>query len=168
VDPSLYYKSLQLVILSKFNLPFLTLQMLIAAIFSILASTATLIQTAPSGGYNYSYKTPHSNYYFQSGYSPYNRPYYSGIYDRYEPSLPASHQFHHQKIAKAPEYGNISRSFLQRQKVITSKSSSKNLSNVNKHTLCFQRIGIFIHFLSGKQQKLRFFDVFFDVIIVDR
>jgi hypothetical protein len=64
--------------------------------------------------------------------------------------------------------GYISRSFLQRQKVITSKSSSKNLSNVNKHTLCFQRIGIFIHFLSGKQQKLRFFDLFFDVIIVDR
>jgi hypothetical protein len=58
-----------------------------------------------------------------------------------------------------------SRSFLQRQKVITSKSSSKNLSNVNTHTICFQRIGIFIHFLSGKQQKLRFFDVFFDVII---
>ena len=106
MDPSLYYKSLQLVILS-FNLPFLTLQMLIAAIFSILASTATLIQTAPSGGYNYSYKTPHSNYYFQSGYSPYNRPYYSGNYDHFGPSLPASHQFHHQKIAKAPEYGNI-------------------------------------------------------------
>ena len=55
----------------------------------------------------------------------------------------------------------ISRSFLQRQKVITSKSSSKNLSNVNK-------LGIFIHFLSWKQQKLRFFDVFFDVIIGDR
>jgi hypothetical protein len=33
----------------------------------------------------------------------------------------------------------MSRSFLQRQKVITSKSSSKNLSNVNK-------LGIFIHF----------------------
>ena len=47
-----------------------------------------------------------------------------------------------------------SRSFLQRQKVITSKSSSKNLSNVNK-------LDIFIHFLSQKQQKLRFFDVLF-------
>ena len=53
-----------------------------------------------------------------------------------------------------------SRSFLQRQKVITSKSSSKNLSNVNK-------LDIFIHFWSRNQQKLRFFDVFFDVIIVD-
>ena len=75
--------------------------MLIAAIFTILASTATLTQTAPSGGYNYGYSTPHSNYYFQSGYSPYNQPYYSSNYDHYGPS------FHHQKIAKAPEYGNI-------------------------------------------------------------
>ena len=45
--------------------------------------------------------------------------------------------------------GGLSRSFLQRQKVITSKSLSKNLSNVNK-------LGIFIHFLSRKQQKMRF------------
>ena len=45
-------------------------------------------------------------------------------------------------------------SFLQRQKVVMLKSSSKNLSNVNK-------LDIFIHFLSQKQQKLRFFDIFF-------
>ena len=32
--------------------------------------------------------------------------------------------------------------------ITTSKSSSKNLSNENKHTLCFQRIGILIHVLS--------------------
>ena len=32
--------------------------------------------------------------------------------------------------------------------IITSKSSSKNLCNENKHTLCFQRIGILIHVLS--------------------
>ena len=51
--------------------------------------------------------------------------------------------------------------------MIISKSSSKNLSNENKHTLCFQRIGILIHFLSWKQQKLRFFDELFDVITVD-
>ena len=31
---------------------------------------------------------------------------------------------------------------------ITSKSSSKNLSNENIHTLCFQRIGILDHVLS--------------------
>ena len=78
--------------------------MLIAAIFTILASTAPLTQTAPSGGYNFGYSTPNSNYYFQSGYSPYNQPYYSG---NYRPSLPTSHQFHHQKIAKAPKYGNL-------------------------------------------------------------
>ena len=54
----------------------------------------------------------------------------------------------------------IAEVFLQRQKVITSKSLSKNLSNVNK-------LGNLTHFLSRKQQKLRFFDVFFDVIIVD-
>ena len=94
-------------ILTKFNLLFLTLQMLISAIFTILASTATLTQAAPSGGYNYSYKTPHSNYYFQSGYSPYNRPYNTGNYGHYGSSLPTSHQFQYQKIAKAPEYGNI-------------------------------------------------------------
>ena len=99
----MYYKRRQLVILTKFNLPFLTLQMLIAAIFTILASTATLTQTAPSGGYNYGYSTPNSHYYFQSGYSPYNRPYYTIN----GPPLPTSHKFHHQKIAKAPEYGNI-------------------------------------------------------------
>ena len=104
VDPSLCCKRRQLVILSKFNLTFLTLQMLIAAIFTILASTAPLTQTAPSGGYNFGYSTPNSNYYFQSGYSPYNQPYYSG---NYRPSLPTSHQFHHQKIAKAPKYGNL-------------------------------------------------------------
>ena len=53
---------------------------------------------------------------------------------------------------------------------ITSKSLSKNLSNENKHTLCFQRIGI--HVLSWRQQKhqclfslLRLFDKHFDVII---
>ena len=53
-----------------------------------------------------------------------------------------------------PYFGkiDISRSFLQRQKVITSKSSSKNLGNVSQ-------LYIFIHFLSWKQQKLRFFDV---------
>ena len=50
-----------------------------------------------------------------------------------------------------------------------SKNSSKNLSNENKHTLCFQRIGILIHGLSWRQQKhqclfslLRFFDKLFD------
>ena len=32
--------------------------------------------------------------------------------------------------------------------IITSKSWSKNLSNENKRTLCFQRIGILIHVLS--------------------
>ena len=101
-------------ILIEFNLPFLTLQMLITAIFTILALSATSTQAAPSRGYNYGYSTPYSNYYFQSGYSPYNRPYYSGNYDHFGPSLPASHQFHHQKIAKAPEYGNISRSFFTR------------------------------------------------------
>ena len=53
-----------------------------------------------------------------------------------------------------------SRSFLHRQKVIMSKKLSKNLSNVNK-------LHIFIHFLSRKQQKLRFFDDFFNVIIVN-
>ena len=37
--------------------------------------------------------------------------------------------------------------------IITSKSSPKNLSNENKHTLCFQRIGILIHILSWRQQK---------------
>ena len=36
---------------------------------------------------------------------------------------------------------------------ITSKSSSKNLSYENKHSLFFQRIGIFFHILSGSQQK---------------
>ena len=107
MDSSLYYKRRQLVILTKFNLLFLTLQMLISAIFTILASTATLTQAAPSGGYNYSYKTPHSNYYFQSGYSPYNRPYNTGNYGHYGSSIPTSHQFQYQKIAKAPEYGNI-------------------------------------------------------------
>ena len=58
--------------------------------------------------------------------------------------------------------------------IITSKSLSKNFSNENKHTLCFQSIGIFIHFLSWRQQKhqclfslLRFFEQLFDVIIDD-
>jgi hypothetical protein len=37
--------------------------------------------------------------------------------------------------------------------IIMSKSLSKNLINENKHTLCFQRIGILIHILSWKQQK---------------
>ena len=31
---------------------------------------------------------------------------------------------------------------------ITSKSSSKNLNNENKHTLCFQGIGFLIYILS--------------------
>ena len=102
-------------ILIEFNLPFLTLQMLITAIFTILALSATSTQAAPSRGYNYGYSTPYSNYYFQSGYSPYNRPYYSGNYKHYGPSLPTSHQFHHQKIAKAPEYGNISCQIFKRE-----------------------------------------------------
>ena len=58
--------------------------------------------------------------------------------------------------------------------IITSKSSSKNLSNENKHTQCFQKIGILIHVLSWRQQKhqclfslLRFFEQLFDVIIDD-
>ena len=42
--------------------------------------------------------------------------------------------------------------------------SSKNLSNENKHTLCFQRIGILITFCLS---LLRFFDQLFDVIIDD-
>ena len=53
---------------------------------------------------------------------------------------------------------------------ITSKSLSNNLSNENKHTLCFQIIGILIQNLSWKQQKnmclfslLRFFDELFDI-----
>ena len=52
--------------------------------------------------------------------------------------------------------------------IITSKSSSKNLSIDNKHTLCFQRIVILIQVLSWRQQKhqclfssLRFFDKLF-------
>ena len=56
--------------------------------------------------------------------------------------------------------------------IIMSKSLSKNLINENKHTLCFQRIGILIHILSWRQQKhqclfslLRFFEELFDVII---
>ena len=55
--------------------------------------------------------------------------------------------------------------------ITTSKSLSKNLSNENKHTLCFQRIVILIYLLSWRQQKhqclfslLRFFDKLFDVI----
>ena len=68
----------------------------------------------------------------------------------------ALEQFPHLNSFRTFMYCDFSRSFLQRQKVITSKSLSKNLSNVNK-------LGISIHFLSRKQQKLRFFDV----IIVD-
>ena len=52
--------------------------------------------------------------------------------------------------------------------------ASKNVSNENKHTLCFQRIGILIPFLCRRQQKhlylfslLRFFDELFDIIIDD-
>ena len=50
-----------------------------------------------------------------------------------------------------------SRSFLQRQKVITSKSPSKNLSSENKHWYfwCLQ---------DNLFSLLRFFDEFFDVI----
>ena len=48
--------------------------------------------------------------------------------------------------------------------IITSKSLSRNLGNENKHTLCFQRIGILIHFLSWRQQKhqcsFRYWDSF--------
>ena len=59
--------------------------------------------------------------------------------------------------------------------ITTSKSLSKNLSNENKHTLCFKRIGILIHVLSWTQNKhqctavqclfslLRCFNEFFDV-----
>ena len=83
----------------------------------------------------------------------------------FENKIPFSlHNFLQNFLSKAESFYKVKNGL----SFITSKSSSKNLSNVNKHTLCFQRIGIFIHFLSGKQQKLRFFDVFFDVIIVDR
>ena len=46
-----------------------------------------------------------------------------------------------------------------RSPFITSKSSSKDLSNENNHTLCFQRIGILIHALPWRQENilLRFF-----------
>ena len=54
---------------------------------------------------------------------------------------------------------------------ITSKGLSKNFSNENKHTLCFQIICILIQVLSRRQQKhqclsslLRFFGELFDVI----
>ena len=57
---------------------------------------------------------------------------------------------------------------------ITSKISSKNLSNENIHTLGFQRIGILDHVLSWRQQNyhclfslLRFFDKLFEEIIDD-
>ena len=111
--------------------------MLIAAIFTILALSATLTQAAPSRGYNYGYRTPHSNYYFQSGYSPYNRPYYSGNYNHYGPSPPTSHQFHHQKIAKAPEYGNIgcqviSYCYKKLDRFLT-KNQHNRRKSVNKH-----------------------------------
>jgi len=44
-----------------------------------------------------------------------------------------------------------------RSSIIMSKSLSKNLSNENKHTLCFQRIGILFHVLSWRQQKTPLF-----------
>ena len=67
----------------------------------------------------------------------------------------------------AESYYNVK----NRSSIITSKSLSKNFSKENKHTLCFQRIGILIHVLSWRQQKhqclfslLRFFDELFDVV----
>ena len=74
------------------------------------------------------------------------------------------------KMPKAESFYNVKNGL----SIITSKSSSKNLSNENKHTLCFQRIGILIHVLSWRQQKhqsffslLRFFEELFDEIIDD-